>query len=146
MKTRNNGLCKIGFYRPFFKPPIPKSCKNIKKRKKIKATSSFDSLYFTEQLMYTILKQLKPSKSLLMCGKIILSKGLIDMLKKKYKLNFRYKNLISLLDDLNISKIRYVNDVDYCEIVQFDVKFINQANSIFSTKFMDQQPFFVTDT
>ena len=117
IQTRYNGLMVSGFYKKYLYPKYI-SIKSTKQKKQNNKHKIVNSIQFLNQLKYLVLAQLK-GKNNVKHGKIILSTETLALLKKKYNVTSYFKSCINILEDYNISRVRFLNQTDFCEITEF---------------------------
>jgi hypothetical protein len=120
IQTRNNGLMLPGFYKKFLYPKVPKcyTAKVSRISKFMRFTELDDTAKFINQLKYLVLGQIK-GKKLIKNGKIVLTCRTLSLLKRNYGINSYFRSCINILNDYKIPRVRFMNETDFCEIIEF---------------------------
>jgi hypothetical protein len=69
------------------------------------------------QLKNIVLGQLK-GKKLIKSGKIVLTSRTLSLLKRKNLINSYFRSCINILNDYKIPRVRLMNEIDFCEIIE----------------------------
>jgi uncharacterized protein YlxP (DUF503 family) len=107
---------------------------------------------FRDEVNIAVIRGLRSAiKDVSYKAKIQISKKLLDHLKRKYNLNFAFKESIDLLDDFRIIRANFTNPRNYCKATNFkvalrrsrDIEYKSFSDGQLVTNILSPLPFFV---